>query len=68
MPAAFQKVLDYTSVGLKNTHCFTDDIIVVSPESKEEHLKLVHQCLKKFDQKNLRTNLPKCHFAKTETE
>ena len=30
MPAAFQKVMDYTLVGLKNTYCFLDDIIVVS--------------------------------------
>ena len=43
MPAPFQKVLDYILVGLKNTHCFLDDIIVVSPGSQEEHLKLVYQ-------------------------
>ena len=34
MPAAFQKVMDYTLVGLQNTHCFLDDIIVVSRGSK----------------------------------
>ena len=38
MPAAFQKVMEYTLVGLKNTHSFLDDIIVVSRGSKEEHL------------------------------
>ena len=68
MPAAFQKVMDYQLVGLKNTHCFLDDIIIVSRGSKEDHLKLVFKCLKKLDDDNLRTNLPKCHFAKTETE
>ena len=40
MPAAFQKVVDYTLVGLDNTHCFLDDIIVVSRGSKDDHLKL----------------------------
>ena len=25
-PAAFQKVMDHTLVGLKNNHCFLDDI------------------------------------------
>ena len=35
MPAAFQKVMDYTLVGLKNTYCFLDDIIVVSRGSKK---------------------------------
>ena len=34
MPAAFQKVMDYTLVGLQNTHCFLDDIIVVRRGSK----------------------------------
>ena len=68
IPAAFQKVMDYTLVGLQNTYCFLDDIIVVSRGSKEDHLKLVYKCLKKLDEDNLRINLPKCHFAKTEIE
>ena len=68
MPAAFQKVMDYTLVGLQNTYCFLDDIIVVSRGSKDDHLKLVYKCLKKLDEDNLRINLPKCHFAKTEIE
>ena len=68
MPAAFQKVMDYTLVGLQNTYCFLEDIIVVSRGSKEDHLKLVYKCLKKLDEDNLRIKLPKCHFAKTEIE
>ena len=43
MPAAFQKAMDYTLVGIQNTYCFLDDIIVVSRGSKEEHLKLVYK-------------------------
>ena len=39
MPAAFQKVMDYTLVGLDNTHCFLDDIIIISPSYKEDHFK-----------------------------
>ena len=68
MPAAFQKVIDYTLVGLQNTYCFLDDFIVVSRGSKDDHIKLVYKCLKKLDEDNLRINLPKCHFAKTEIE
>ena len=68
MPAAFQKVMHYTLVGVQNTHCFLDDIIIVSRLSKEEHLKLVYKCLKKLDEDNLRINLSKCHFSKTEIE
>ena len=44
MPAEFQKVMDYTLGGLKNTHCFLDDIIIVSQGPKEDHLKLVYKC------------------------
>ena len=68
MPAAFQKVMGYTLVGIQKTHCFLDDIIIVSRGSKEEHVKSVYKCLKKLDEDNLRINLPKCHFAKTEIE
>ena len=68
MPAVFQKVMDYILVGLDNTHCFLDDNNFVSRGSKEDHLKLVYKSLKKLDQDNLRINLPKCHFAKTEIE
>ena len=64
MPAEFQKAMDYTLVGLSNTYCFLDDIIVVSKSSKESHLKYVYNCLKKLKADNLRINLSKCHFAK----
>ena len=65
MPAAFQKLMDHTLVGLNNTDCLLDDIIVVSRASKEEHLELVYQCLKLLDEDNLRINKPKSHYAKT---
>ena len=66
MAAAFQKLMDYALVGLNNTHCFLDNTIIVSRGSNEDHLKLIYKCLKKLDDNNLRINLPKCHFAKTE--
>ena len=61
-------MMDYTLVELKKTHCFLDDIIIVSRGSKEDHLKLVYKCLIKLDDHNLRINLPKCHFSITEIE
>ena len=64
MPAEFQKAMDYTLVGLSNTYCFLDDIIVVSKGNKESHLKYVYDCLRKLEADNLRINLSKCHFAK----
>ena len=38
MPTEFQKGMDYTLVGLTNTYCFLDDIIVVTKGSKESHI------------------------------
>ena len=64
MPAEFQKAMDYTLVGLSNTYCSLDDIIVVSKGTKESHLKYVYKCLQKLDADNLRIKLSKCHFAK----
>ena len=64
MPAEFQKAMDYTLVGLTNIYCFLDDIIVVSKNSKESHIKYVYSCLRKLEADNLRINLSKCHFAK----
>ena len=64
MPAEFQKAMDNTKIGLSNTYCFLDDIIVFSKGTKESHLKYVYKCLQKLDADNLRINLSKCHFAK----
>ena len=64
MPAEFQKAMDYTLVGLTNTYCFLDDIIVVSKGTQESHLKYVYKCLQKLEADYLRINLSKCHFAK----
>ena len=37
MPAEFQKAMDYTLIGPKNTYCFLNDILIVSKGSLEEH-------------------------------
>ena len=66
MPAEFQKAIDYTLIGLKNTICFLEDKLIVSKGSKEDHFNLVVSCLEKLDADNLRINLPKCHFAMQE--
>ena len=60
--------MDYTLLGLQNTHCFLDDIIIVSTGTETDNLTYVTKCFKKLDEDNLRINLQKCHFAKTEIE
>ena len=54
--------MDYTIVGLENTYCFLDDIIIIVSRGSEA------KCLQKLDDDNLRINLQKCHFAKREIE
>ena len=68
MPDEFQKAMDCTLVGLQNTYSFHDDIMIVSTGTESDHLSYVIKCLKKLDNDNLRLNLQKCHFAKTEIE
>ena len=66
MPAEFQKAMDSTLIGLKNTFCFLDDILIVRKGSEEDLFILVTDCLQKLDTDNLRINLPKSHLAKQE--
>ena len=68
MPAELQKAMDYTLIGLQNTYCFLDDIIIVSTGSETDHLAYVTKCFKKLDEDDLRINLQKCHFEKTQIE
>ena len=68
MPAEFQKAMDYTLIGLKNTYWFLDDILIVSNGSLDEHKSYVMKCLQRLDDENFRTNLPKCHFGKLEID
>ena len=68
MPAEFQKAMDYTLIGLKNTYCFLDDILIVSKGSEPEHIQHVLNCLKRLDDEKLRINLPMCQFAKLEID
>ena len=68
MPAEFQKAMDYTLIVLENTYCFLDDILIVSKGSLIDHKNYVMKCLQRLDDKNLRINLPKCHFGKLEID
>ena len=68
MPAEFQKAMDYTLIGSKNTYCFLDDILIVCKRSEEERKQYVLNCLRRLDDENLSINLPKCHFSKLEID
>ena len=68
MPAEFQKAMDYTLIGLENTYCFLNDILIVSKGSLNDNKNYVMKCLQRLDDENLRINLPKCHFGKLEID
>ena len=68
MPAEFQKAMDYTLIGLQNTYCFLDDILIVSKGSLTEHKSYVMKCLQRLEDENLRINLANCQFGKLETD
>ena len=58
MPAEFQKAMDYTLIGLKNTFCFLDDVLIVSKGSLEELKCYVMNCIKQLDDENHKISLP----------
>ena len=60
--------MDYTLIGLENTYCFLDNILIVSKGSEEEHEQYVLNCLKRLGEENCRIILPKCHFSKSEKD
>ena len=60
--------MDYTLIGLQNTYCFLDDILIDSKGSLNEHKSYVMKCLQRLDDENLRKNLPECHFGKLEID
>ena len=68
MPAEFQKSYGLHPNWFKEYILFLDDILVISKGSLEEHKSDVMKCLKRLDDKNLKMNLPKCHFGKLEIE
>ena len=68
LPAEFQKAMEYTLIGLKNTYCFLDDILIVSKGSNQDHEKYVLNCVNRLKEINLRINPPKFHFFNLETD
>ena len=68
MPAEFQRAMNYTHVGLQNTYCLIDDIIIVGTGSESDHIIYVTNCLKKLDEDILIINLQKFQYAKTVIE
>ena len=49
----FQRIMDRLTENLPNTHCYLDDVSIVTVGSAEEHRKLVINVLKTLDHESL---------------
>lgn len=69
-PAIFQRMIDDVLKEYIGKICYVyiDDIIVFGGQTEREHLANVEKILLKLEKANLRVNLDKTEFLKTETE
>jgi hypothetical protein len=56
--AAFQRLLDYVTQGLKGVYVYIDDVIVTS-NTHDEHLRSMQEVLARFRKYNLKCRLSK---------
>ena len=68
MPTEFQKVMDPLLARFREVFVFTDDILIVTKGTKQEHLDKVREILKTIDNAELQLKAGKCNFAKQEIE
>ena len=61
-PNEFQRIRDRLTEKLSNTHCYLDDILIVTVGSVEDHRKLVINVLKKLDVEGLAITWANCTF------
>ena len=64
-PSSFQRLMDLVMTELANVQCYIDDVLVHSP-SEDDHLRHMRSCLVRLRKFNLKINLAKCAFGRTE--
>ena len=62
MPVAFLKAIDYTLIGLDETFCFLDDILIIRKRTYGDHTILLRKIFQRIDEENLQIHLGKYHF------
>ena len=68
MPTEFQKVMDVLLAKFREVFIFIDDILIVTKETKQDHLNKVREILKVLDEANLQLKAGKCKIAESEIE
>ena len=60
--------MDRTLIGLKNTFCYMDDVLICSVGTLEEHNRLVEEALLRLLNEGFSLKLSKCEFSVQEIE
>ena len=69
MPADFQKAVENTIVvNIENIFAYLDDILIVTENDLDIHIRKIKEVLLRLEQENLAISLHKCEFAQTEVE
>jgi hypothetical protein len=63
-PTKFQRVMDHVLAGLNFTKCYINDIIVLSPTSKD-HMHHLHEVFRRLKDHNLKLHPNKCQIFQT---
>lgn len=66
-PAIFQKFIEQLTCDLPHVSSYLDDILVTGT-NEDEHLKNLEEMFRRMSDANLRVNLSKCQFFKSEVE
>ena len=68
IPSEFQKSIDLTLANINSVIVYTDDILIVTKRTKQEHLNKVRGVLKILDVVNLHLNAEKCTIGQESIE
>ena len=67
-PDIFQERMSTLMEELEYVRAYIDDLLVITNDSYEDHLRKVRNVLEKLQEVNLKVNLVKSHFAQDEVE
>ena len=68
MPNEFQRVMDSLMKDISFTNCYTDDILIASKGSLNEHKAILTKTLNMLDNNNMAVKWEKCAFFQKENE
>ena len=68
MPTEFQKLMIITLANVNSVFVYTDDILIVTEGTKQEHLNKVREVMEILDEANLQLKAEKCMIAQESIE